>query len=204
VILNVNSLSALFDVKLILPENFRGITPGNDLDTQVSLIPLVRNAEFEIVLNYFVRDFEGRVYYTESEDIKIKGEKTFDKKYYTKNVPPGSYVAVLELVHGSKKVVASKQFEVREGILRSGLPWYLWAILIITFTALVLIFKVLHKNMNPKLKKPLKTKKRKTVKNKEPVKKIVRQRDEKKQVINKQVINKQINKNFKDYKKMFK
>jgi len=69
----------------------------------------------DVTLNYFIKDFEGKTYSTESETILVEDQVSFKKEFYTENLPGGSYIIGLELVYPGGVATSSSYFEVRAG-----------------------------------------------------------------------------------------
>ena len=69
-------------------------------------------ARVDVTLNYIVKDFDGKVYISESETILVEDQKSFKKKFQTGNLPVGNYIVGLELVYPSGVATSSAHFEV--------------------------------------------------------------------------------------------
>jgi len=113
--LNVRSKELLFDAMIVVPDIDKEVIPGEKLGAQVTLIPMGEKPRVDVTLNYFIKDFEGKTYSTESETILVEDQVSFKKEFYTENLPGGSYIIGLELVYPGGVATSSSYFEVRAG-----------------------------------------------------------------------------------------
>jgi len=94
---------------------------GDKLGVGVTLIP--RNGEAEVVVNYLIKDSEGKIYVQESETVMIGGEENFNKRFSTEGLPVGNYIIGMELVYPEGVAASSSRFEIVErgiGLSPSG------------------------------------------------------------------------------------
>ena len=93
------------------------VSKGSRLKTEINLIPLGDEERLDITLNYIIKDFNGKVYYTKSETILADKEITFKRNFQTGNLPLGKYIIGLEVIYPNGIATSSAQFEVVEGFL---------------------------------------------------------------------------------------
>lgn len=109
---NVNTKELLFDAGIVIPDEFKTINAGSKLESQVTLIPMGENPRLDVTLNYVIKDFEGRTFFTESETVLIETQKTFKKEFGTQNLPAGNYVLGLELIYPNGVATSTSHFEI--------------------------------------------------------------------------------------------
>jgi hypothetical protein len=110
--INVKTKELLFDASIVVPEDYKRIAPGTNLNSQITLIPMGEEPRLDVTLNYVVKDYDGKTYRSESETILVEGQKTFTKEFYTKDLPTGNYLLGLELVYPNGVATSSSHFEV--------------------------------------------------------------------------------------------
>lgn len=136
--LNVRTVLLLFDSNIIvLNENY--IVPQKeDLETQVTLIPMGEKQRMDITLNYEIKDYEGKVYLTKSETLLIEDRVEFNRNFDTGSLPLGDYVIGLELIYPNGVAPSSAHFKVVE-----PLPTNIFAILVMILVILILIILII-------------------------------------------------------------
>ncbi len=110
---SVSTKELLFDVGVVIPDNHKKIRVGDKLESQITLIPMGEDPRLDITIEYTIRDFDGRVFLTESETMLVEGQKTFKKSFATQNLPEGNYVLGVELTYINGVAVSSSNFEIR-------------------------------------------------------------------------------------------
>lgn len=110
--LNVKSKLLLFDSNIVVLNEDYIVVRGRKLKTSVTLIPMGDKERLDVVLNYVIKDFEGRDYLTRSETVLVEEEINFERKFDTGILPLGQYVVGLELVYPNGVAPSSAQFEV--------------------------------------------------------------------------------------------
>jgi hypothetical protein len=112
VTLNVKTKLLLFDSNIIvLNENYR-VPQGDKLKTQVTLIPLGDEERLDVTLNYEIKDYDGKIYLTQSETLLVDKEINFKRDFGTGILPLGQYVIGLELIYPNGVAPSSAHFEI--------------------------------------------------------------------------------------------
>lgn len=142
VTLNVNSKELLFDVSVVIPDEFKKMSRGKNLQAQTTLIPMGEEIRLDVTLNYLIKDFEGRTFLTESETMLVEEQKSFIRKFITQNLPVGNYVLGLELEYPNGLATSSSHFEIVEGELPALID-YRFILLILGAGILILIIVIL-------------------------------------------------------------
>jgi hypothetical protein len=142
VTVNVNTKDLLFDASIVVPDEFKRVVLGQNVESQVTLIPMGDEPRLDVTLNYLIKDFEGRIFLSESETILIESQKSFKKTFATQNLITGNYIVGLELVYPNGVAVSSSHFEVIS-IDQSAVSYY--PVLIAALgTGIVIIFILLY------------------------------------------------------------
>ena len=110
----INSEKLLFDVGIAIPEEFKKIYLGEKLNSQITLIPMGNEKRIDVTLNYIIKDFDGKVYLSESETFLMTGQKSFKKIFATENLPVGNYAVGIELIYPEGVAISSAHFQVIE------------------------------------------------------------------------------------------
>ena len=87
---------------------------GQNLISKIDLIQIGLIENIDVTLKYVIKDFEGQTYLQESETIAVKEQKSYEKEFYTSELPPGQYVFGTELIHPDGVAVSSAHFVVQE------------------------------------------------------------------------------------------
>jgi hypothetical protein len=110
---DVSSRELLFDAGIVVSEDLKLLNRGDNLESQVTLIPMGENPRLDVTTNYLIKNFDGRTFLSEGETLLIEGEKTFKKNFATSNLPPGKYIVSLELIYPNGVAVSSSHFEIK-------------------------------------------------------------------------------------------
>lgn len=139
---NVNTKELLFDVGIVVPDEFKMIDIGDKLASQVTLIPMGEDPRLDVTLNYVIKDFDGRVFLSESETILVENQKTFKKEFPTQNIPQGDYILGLELIYPNGVATSTSHFKIgREEVPK--LDFYKIILIAIVVGILLLILFIL-------------------------------------------------------------
>ncbi|MEK6935440.1 MAG: hypothetical protein AABW67_01505, partial [Nanoarchaeota archaeon] len=111
-VININSEKSLFDIKLTIPKELRVVRPGDSLVVQYYLLQAGLKEKMDVLLTYEIKDFNGKVYHTESETIAVENQSSFNKEFDTSDFLSGDYVLGTKLVYADGVAVASQQFKV--------------------------------------------------------------------------------------------
>ncbi len=115
--INAGKKEVLFDVSVLILDADKTIKSGNDLNAQISLIPMADNPRLDVTLSYLIKDFEGKTYLQESETLLIDGPKNLQKRFRAKNLPSGEYLLGVEVVYSNGTAVSSAHFNVASRVI---------------------------------------------------------------------------------------
>jgi len=113
--LDISTLLLLFDSNIIVLNKDYLVPQGDNLKTSVTLIPLGDKVRMDVTLNYFIKDYNGRIYLTRSETVLVENQINFKRNFDTGILPLGSYVVGLELIYPNGVAPSSAHFEVTQG-----------------------------------------------------------------------------------------
>ena len=110
---NVNTKELLFDVGIVIPGQLKSIIVGDKLESEITLIPMGEKPRLDVTLNYYIKDFNGRTFLTESETILVEEQKTFKKEFMTQNLVDGDYILGMELIYPNGVATSTSHFQIR-------------------------------------------------------------------------------------------
>lgn len=114
IIVNVKTEKSLFDVILTLPWTQKTINPGENIKPKIDLIEMGYQEYKDVTLYYEIKDFDGNIYYQESETIAVADKKTFEREFYTAELESNDYVLAVELVYPDGVATASSHFQIKD------------------------------------------------------------------------------------------
>ncbi|MEX0932931.1 MAG: hypothetical protein WDZ77_02430 [Candidatus Pacearchaeota archaeon] len=145
VTINISTILLLFDSNIVVLNRDYIVEQGEDLRTQVTLVPLGEDSRLDVTLNYEIKDFNGKVYLTRSETVLIENELNFRRNFDTGNLPVGNYIIGLELIYPNGVAPSSASFLVveKEPISVGDLIFYLIVSILIVgiFILIILIIR---------------------------------------------------------------
>ena len=112
VALNVRTKLLLFDSNIIVLNEGYKVEQGRKLNTRITLIPMGDEDRLDVTLNYIVKDYNDKIYLTQSETILVEREINFKKNFDTGALPLGEYIVGLELIYPNGVATSSAHFEI--------------------------------------------------------------------------------------------
>ncbi len=151
--LNVKTSQLLFDSHIVVLNPLSTVSQGNDLKTQVTLIPMSNDqVRTDVTLNYEIKDYNGTTYQKKSETILVTSLTNLYRNFNTNQLPPGKYLVSLELVYSNGIAPSSAQFEVTpKSPLQRILGFLVFALIIGilaigVFIIIVIIIRIIKRN----------------------------------------------------------
>lgn len=142
VIVNVKSEKSLFDVSITLPEQYNVVSPGENIKSFVSMVPVGPSIEADVTVNYIIKDFEGNVLLKESETFFISEAKNFIKDFkIPKELGPGDYLVGIEVIYPEGFATSSVHFSIKETRINF---WIISTIVFFIIAIIVVIFSILR------------------------------------------------------------
>jgi len=142
VTLNVKSKLLLFDSNIIVLNKDYLVPQGDKLKTSVTLIPLGDKERLDVVLNYAIKDYDGRLYLTRSETVLVEEQVNFRRNFDTGILPKGKYIVSLELIYPNGVAPSSAHFEIVDAgptTLFGKVVFYLVNAILIVLILLIII-----------------------------------------------------------------
>ena len=112
--LNIKTKLLLFDSNIVVLNRNYQVSQESDLRTRVTLIPMGDEERLDVLLNYVIKDYSGKIYLTQSESVLVEKKMNLRKNFGTGSLPLGTYIVGLELVYPGGVAPSSAHFEVVE------------------------------------------------------------------------------------------
>jgi uncharacterized membrane protein len=142
VTMNVKTKLLLFDSNIAVLNKDYLVGKNEELKTKVTLIPLGDQERLDVLLNYTIRDYEGKVYITQSETVLVDKQIDSRKNFDIGLLPLGNYVVGLELIYPGGLAPSSAHFEIVEqtpGRFFGKLIFWLITFIILVFIMIVIL-----------------------------------------------------------------
>jgi len=110
--LNIKTKLLLFDSNIVVTNLDYEVKRGKELKTKVTLIPLGDEERMDVTLNYVIKDYDGKIYLSQSETLLIEKKMSFKKNFDTGKLPLGNYIVGLELIYSGGVAPSSAHFEI--------------------------------------------------------------------------------------------
>jgi len=157
VALNVKTKLLLFDSAIIVLNNDSQVPQGDSLLTRVTLIPMGDKERLDVTLNYVIKDYSEKVYFTKTETLLVTDRVEFDRTFNIAKLPIGQYIIGLELHYPNGVAPSSAHFDVIEkkgpnifGII--VLILIILILLILIIIIIILIIKYIQKKREEELR----------------------------------------------------
>jgi len=112
--LNIRTKLLLFDSNIIILNKDYKVSQGQKLKTLITLIPLGEKERMDVTLNYVIKDYNGKIFFEESETVLIEEQMELPKNFNTGMLSLGEYIIGVELVYPNGLAISSARFEVIE------------------------------------------------------------------------------------------
>jgi len=137
--LNIKTKLLLFDSNIVVLNRNYKVSQGSDLRTRVTLIPMGDPERLDVLLNYVIKDYQGKVYLTQSETVLVEKKMNFRKNFGTGSLPLNEYIVGLELVYSGGVAPSSAHFEIVEKTATDFLGTIVFILLLFILIILILI-----------------------------------------------------------------
>ena len=145
VTLNIKTKLLLFDSNIAVLNKDYLVAKNEKLKTKVTLIPLGDKERMDVFLNYTIRDYNGKIYITQSETVLVDSQIDFKKDFDIGLLPLGDYIVGLELVYPGGVAPSSAHFEIVEqtpgGFFGKLIFWLIALILLVFIGIIILLIK---------------------------------------------------------------
>ena len=137
--LNIKTKLLLFDSNIVVLNRDYKVAQGSDLRTRVTLIPMGDPERLDVLLNYVIKDYNGKVYLTQSETVLVEKKMNFRKNFGTGSLPLNKYIVGLELVYPGGVAPSSAHFEIVQKTATDFLGTMVFILLLFILIILILI-----------------------------------------------------------------
>ncbi|MDO8528270.1 MAG: hypothetical protein Q7S06_00035 [Nanoarchaeota archaeon] len=145
VTMNIKTKLLLFDSNIAVLNKDYLVGKNEELKTKVTLIPLGDQERLDVLLNYTIRDYTGKIYITQSETVLVDKQIDFRKNFDIGLLPLGDYIVGLELVYPGGIAPSSAHFTIVEqspsGFFGKLIFWLIIFILLIFIMIVILLIK---------------------------------------------------------------
>lgn len=105
---------SLFDIQLTIPEDYKIVSPGDELLSSIKLVNLGKEGRIDIFLEYWVSDSEQNIILKKKESVAVETQASFVRTFdIPKEIKPGKYTLYTKIIYADgKEAVADHSFEV--------------------------------------------------------------------------------------------
>ncbi|MBU1622127.1 MAG: hypothetical protein KJ597_00990 [Nanoarchaeota archaeon] len=83
---------SLFDIQVIIPEDYKTVYPGEELLTSIKLINVGSGGRIDIFLSYWITDQEDKIILEEKETVAVETQNNFVRTFeLPEDTPAGQY-----------------------------------------------------------------------------------------------------------------
>lgn len=130
VIINVRSPNSLFAITARTVSGNTELAYKERLDAKIDIVKFKPEKNTAASVRYVIKDFSGKDYLEQSEEIEIFDSKSYIRSFDTQNLAPGKYVLGIELESLEEFSTANLEFEIKPSI---------WSPIIAVLSALALL-----------------------------------------------------------------
>ncbi len=133
---------SLFDIQVEIPEEYKAISPGEELLVLIKLINVGSGGRIDIFLSYWITDQAGNIVLEEKETVAVETQNDFVRKFYLpKDVPAGKYALHAKVSYPGLEL--EPEYTTNFTVVKNKNP--LWLYVLISFLILILILALTSK-----------------------------------------------------------
>lgn len=148
--INVKTKLLLFDSNIIVLNKDYKVPKGDQLLTQVTLIPLGDQERLDVTLDYSIRDYSGKIYLTKKETLLVDKRIAFNRNFDTGSLPLGKYIVGLVLTYPGGVAPSSAYFEVTNPAPITFGTIVLWLLVLIILIGIAILLIILYRRRKKK------------------------------------------------------
>jgi hypothetical protein len=115
VAIEVASKESLLDVKLVIPEQFKQITPGQDLISRIELFNFGQKGRVDVSIEYVIKDEHDIIVTFSDETLAVETQMSYIKSIFIpRDLPPGRYIFYVKTTYGGNVASSSQWFSIVE------------------------------------------------------------------------------------------
>ena len=145
VVLEVKERKALFDIKVIVPTEFKSVNAGQDINVLVDMLNVgLYGTSVDVEFFLYITDFDKFIIYeTSKEVVAVKTNLSVERKLHVPlGTPSGSYLVLGEAKYGNITVSTYDTFNVTEKkYLRASYILIITAIIILIILLIFFLYK---------------------------------------------------------------
>ena len=144
---HITSNPLWFDSNIVVLNKNYQVSRGSSLKTRVELVPMGDKQKIDVILNYVVKDYNGKIYLTKQESVLVANRMNFDRDFGTGSLPLGNYVISLDLIYPGGVAPSSAHFEVIKTSLNDliGVVLFFSSIGILSISLLLILIIIKRK-----------------------------------------------------------
>jgi len=140
IICNVKDKSALFDVSIKIPDNYKEITPGSDLFFEIKLLNFGEIGRVDAYVNYMIQDYNGNIIESKDETVAVETQASITRTIKVHaDLKPGDYIAAVNIKYDNNTASSSDTFKIVESKPSSSWPMIELALIIIIIIIIILV-----------------------------------------------------------------
>jgi len=119
-----------FDANIVVLNKNYKVSQGRQLKTKVTIVPMGDKERLDVQLNYFIKDYDGKIYFTYSETVLVEDRIDLYHNFETGSISVGEYIIGLELVYPGGIAPSSAHFEIVKTTTEDFLSFVLFSLII--------------------------------------------------------------------------
>ncbi|MBI2448790.1 hypothetical protein HYV49_00660, partial [Candidatus Pacearchaeota archaeon] len=144
VIINVESLKELFDVKLNVPPRYKELRAGDNIRVEATIFNLKEIGTVDVTLSFIFKDLDDNIIFEDSEIVAVETSASFTKELHIPDyLKPDKYALVAQVKYKNSVSSSSSVITVVEETIYERFKMIAITLILIAFI-LLLIYVVLH------------------------------------------------------------
>jgi len=105
---------SLFDIFVIIPQNYAKVLPGSEMLVNVKLVNLGSGGRVDVILDYKITSANGSELIAKKETVAVETQANFVRTFnLPKDAPLGKYTVYAKLIYSDgKEAAAESSFEI--------------------------------------------------------------------------------------------
>lgn len=143
--IEIESVKALFDVKVEIPDRFSSLVAGEKILAQIEIFNVVRSGLTDVMVYYEIKDVSGNTIAFEQETIAVETQTEYIKEFLLpKEIKNGDYIFYIKTTAEGESASGIARFSVVDKKGPINIPLVYLALIGITFVLLLYIIYILR------------------------------------------------------------
>ena len=139
---------SLFDIQVEIPEEYKTVSPGEELLALIKLINVGSGGRIDIFLSYWITNQAGNTILEEKETVAVETQNNFVRKFYLpKDIPAGQYALHAKVSYPGLEL--EPEYTTNFTIAKSKSPFWLYTAIVFLILALGLIITSKYNGILP-------------------------------------------------------